>query len=442
MLKLTGLNRSLRWLLQVDQPVPARLEAEISAEVEKNYPWNLAVNVLDVANFWFGLSFVSSTTIVPLFVSKLTDSTLAIGLVAMIAQGAWFLPQLFTANVVERLARKKPVVVNLGFFSERLPMWLLVVAALLAKRSATVALLLFFVGYLWHGLGAGVVATAWQDLLARCFPVARRGRAFGMMMFVGTGIGAVGASMSAWLLRRFPFPTNFAYSFLIAAIFITLSVVFLALTREPVQPVTTPRRSNQQFWADLPKILQRDVNFQRFLVARLLLALTGMGTGFLAVAAVRQWGVADSTVGLYTAVNLIGQTIGNLAFGLLADKYGHKLSLEISGLAVMLAFFLAWLANAPVFYFAVFALLGVYTGAIIVSGIMVVLEFPAPEKRPTYAGLANTGVGLVSALAPLLGAGLAAVGYNWLFVMSGFSGLLGFVLMRWWVQEPRFVTGN
>jgi hypothetical protein len=51
-------------------------------------------------------------------------------------------------------------------------------------------------------------------------------------------------------------------------------------------------------------------------------------------------------------------------------------------------------------------------------------------------------VGLVSALAPLLGAGLAAVGYNWLFVMSGFSGLLGFVLMRWWVREPRFVTGN
>ena len=107
MLRLTSLNRSLRWLLQIDQPAVSRTDAEISAEVEQNYRWNFTVNLLDGASFWFGVSFISSTTIVPLFISKLTDSTLAIGLVAVIAQGSWFLPQLFTANLVERLARKK-----------------------------------------------------------------------------------------------------------------------------------------------------------------------------------------------------------------------------------------------------------------------------------------------------------------------------------------------
>lgn len=439
--RLTSLNRSLRWLLQIDQSVLPRTDAEIVIEAEQNYRWNFAVNLLDGVSFWFGLSFISSTTIVPLFISKLTDSTLAIGLVAVIAQGAWFLPQLFTANVVERLARKKPVVVNLGFFLERLPMWLIVLAALAAGRSTTAALLLFLLGYAWHGLGAGVIATAWQDMLARCFPVARRGRFFGTTMFVGAGIGAMGAGFSAWMLRTFPFPTNFVYSFLIAAGFINLSWVFLALTREPVQPVTAPRQSNRQFWSDLPRILRRDVNFSRFLVARLMLALSGMGTGFVTVAAVQVWQVADSTVGVYTAVYLAGQTVGNLLFGFLADKFGHKLSLEISGVAAMLAFLLAWLATSPAYFFAVFALIGVYTGAVIVSGIMVVLEFPAPEKRPTYAGLANTGVGVVSALAPLVGAGLATVGYDWLFGVSAVSGLLAFGLMRWWVQEPRFANG-
>ena len=435
------MNRSLRWLLQVDQPVLPRSEAEVVAEIEQNYRWNFTVNLLDGASFWFGLSFISATTIVPLFISKLTDSTLAIGLVAVIAQGSWFLPQLFTANVVERLARKKPVVVNLGFFLERLPMWLIVLAALMARRSTTAALLLFLLGYAWHGLGAGVVAIAWQDMLARCFPVARRGRFFGTTMFVGAGIGAMAAGFSAWMLRTIPFPINFVYSFLIAAIFINMSWVFLAMTREPVQPVTVPRQSNRQFWSDLPKILRRDVNFSRFLLARLVLALSGMGTGFVTVAAVQDWQVADSTVGVYTAVFLAGQTVGNLLFGFLADKFGHKLSLEISGLAAMLAFLLAWLAASPAYYFAVFAFIGVYSGAVIVSGIMVVLEFPAPEKRPTYAGLANTGVGIVSALAPLVGAGLAKIGYDWLFAVSAVSGLLAFGLMRWWVQEPRFVNG-
>ena len=441
MLRLTSLNRSLRWLLQIDQPAVSRTDAEISAEVEQNYRWNFTVNLLDGASFWFGVSFISSTTIVPLFISKLTDSTLAIGLVAVIAQGSWFLPQLFTANLVERLARKKPVVVNLGFFLERLPMWVIVLAAFVAGKSTTAALLLFLLGYAWHGLGAGVIATAWQELLARCFPVGKRGRFFGTTMFVGAGIGTMAAGFSAWILRYFPFPTNFVYSFAIAAAFINLSWLFLAMTREPVQLVTAPRQSNRQFWADLPQLLRRDVNFRRFLVARLVLALSGMGTGFVTVAAVRQWQVADSTVGVYTAVYLAGQTVGNLMFGFLADKFGHKLSLEISGLAAMLAFLLAWLAASPAYYFVVFALIGVYTGAVIVSGIMVVLEFPVPEKRPTYAGLANTGVGIVSALAPLVGAGLATIGYDWLFGVSAVSGLLAFGLMRWWVQEPRFVTG-
>lgn len=430
-------NIALRKLLLIDQPVPIRSDEEIAAEVEKNYRWNFTVNLLDGATFWLGLSFISSATIVPLFVSKLTDSPFVIGLVAVIAQGSWFLPQLFTANVVERLARKKPVVVNLGFFTERLPLWLVVVAAMAATRSTNLAIFLFLISYAWHGLGAGIVATAWQDMIARCFPVDRRGRFFGTTMFVGAAIGTVAASLSAWLLRSYPFPTNFVLVFAIGALSITISWGFLALTREPVQPVTAPRQSNRQFWADLPRILSRDHNFRHFLVGRLLLALGGMGAGFVTVSAVQRWSVPDSTVGIYTATYLIGQTIGNLAFGFLADRFGHMLSLELTSLASVGAFALAWLAPTSEWYFVVFTLMGVSVGGNIVSGILVVLEFCAPEKRPTYTGLTNTSTGLVSSLAPLIGAWLAAYGYNWLFALGATFSLLAYVVFHWWVQEPR-----
>ena len=68
----THFKSVMRWLLRVDLPVPARSEAEVAGEVERHYPWNFVVNLLDGATFWFGLSFMSSTTIVPLYVSKLT----------------------------------------------------------------------------------------------------------------------------------------------------------------------------------------------------------------------------------------------------------------------------------------------------------------------------------------------------------------------------------
>ncbi|MDX1688341.1 MAG: MFS transporter [Candidatus Promineifilaceae bacterium] len=438
--QLSWPRRTLRALLQLDRPAPARSEDDVAAEVARNYPWNFTVNLLDGAAFWLGLSFASTTTIMPLFISKLSDSPLPLGLLAVLAQGGWFLPQLFTARAVEQLPRKKAVVVNLGFFLERVPMWFLPAAALLALRSPSLALVLFLLAYAWHAVGAGAVGPAWQDLIARCFPVARRGRFLGLTTFIGTGLGALGGLLSGRLLATLAFPANFAVTFAIAAAAITLSWAFLALTREPVQAVQGPRRTPRQFWSELPGILRRDDNFRRFLLGRGLLALSGMGLGFVTVAAVNRWSVPDHVVGGYTAAMLIGQTAGNLLFGFLADRHGHKLCLELSALAALLAYGLAWLAPNPAWYFAVFALLGLRLGGVLVSGILVVLEFSAPERRPTYVGLANTGVGIVGSLAPLLGAGLAGVGYSWLFALSASAGLASLLVLRWWVQEPRWAA--
>jgi MFS family permease len=361
-------------------------------------------------------------------------------LVAVIAQASWFLPQIFTANFVERLPRKKPLVINLGFFLERLPVWLLVVAALVANWSPTLALLLFFVGYAWFGLGGGVIATAWQDLIARCFPIERRGRFLGIAAFAGTGVGTAGAALSIWLLDSLRFSTNFVFIFTIAAIAMLVSWFFLALTREPVPPLDSSPQSNRQYLANLPDIVRRDRNFRQFLVARSLMALGNLGTGFVAVAAIHRWQIPDSTVGLFTALYLIGQTVGNLTFGFLADRFGHKLSLEIGALASALAFALARLASAPAWIYVVFFLLGVNSGAVMVSGTLVALEFSEPQRRPTYAGLANSVTGLASIVAPLLGAWLASIDYGWLFAASSAINLVALVVMRWWVREPRWIA--
>jgi MFS family permease len=425
-------------LLQTDRPVPRLTDEAIAAEVQRNYHWNFAVNLLDGATFWFGLSFISATTIVPLFVSKLTTSPFLIGLVAIIAQGAWYLPQLFSANFIEQLPRKKPMIVNLGFFLERLPMWIIVIAAPMANYSLELACLVFFIGYAWHGIGAGICGPAWQDLIARCFPVDRRGRFFGTTMFIGAAAGAAGAALSIWVLRSVPFPTNFFVVFAIAAAALTVSWGFLALVREPVQAVDLPRQSNRQFLAKLPGLIRRDLNFRHFLIARSLIALGTLGTGFITVSAISRWQVADSTVGVYTAVYLLGQTAGNLFFGFLADRFGHKLSLTIGALASALAFALAWLAPGPEWIYAVFFLLGINLGAVLVSGILVTLEFSEPKRRPTYAGIANTTVGLASIIAPLVGAWLAILDYGWLFAVGAAVNLIAALVMHWWVKEPRW----
>jgi MFS family permease len=431
----------LRWLLEVDKPVPPRDDAAIAAEADKNYRWNFAVNLLDGAWFWFGLSFISATTLLPLFVTKISTNPLWIALLAVLTQAAWSLPQLIAAGPTERVARKKAIIVNLGFFTERVPLFVLPLAALLAVQQPMLALLLFFVGYAWHGFGAGAVAPAWSDLIASCFPVDKRGWFFGLTAFIGTGLGAVGALGSSWLLETYPYPLNFALNFLIAAVAILISWGFLALAREPVRPLPVHIEPPPSSSKKIEQVVRTDTNYRNFLVARLLGSLGRMGAGFITVAVMLHWAPPDATVGLFTVALLLGQTLGTLAAGLVADRWGHKMSLTIGMVVNAASFALAWLAQDTLWFYPVFLLNGAANGMLIVSSVLSVMEFSAPEDRPTYIGLGNTVTGIGSAIAPLIGGLLAVISYDFLFVASAVVSIVGVVVLAVFVREPRGVVG-
>ncbi|MFK7804290.1 MAG: MFS transporter [Anaerolineae bacterium] len=438
--KFSSTPKLLRRMLYLDHEVTTLTPAEADEARETDFRWNLIFNSFDVIFFMGGISLLSATTILPLFISKLSTSPIPLAILAMMAQGGFFLPQLLTANFIERLDHKKPMVVNIGFLSERLPALLMFFTPIVALSNPTLSLVLFLLLYTWFSLGGGIVAPAWQDMVARCFSPTRRGRFFGTNMFLGTLLGIGLASLAGWILESVIYPQNFMWVFGIAGVFVLISWFFLMPVREPIEPgkiVETPIR---QYFAELPALLRSDKNFANYLIARFVIALAEMGTGFLTVAAIINWTVSDGTVATYTTILLIGQTSASLILGFLADKYGHRLSLQIGVAASVLAFGIAWLAPNPNWYFAVFLLLGFYTGAKIVSGTLLVLEFCSTEKRPTYVGIANTLAGIGSMIAPIVGAWLAIAGYEWLFVFSMVASVVAFFMLRYWVKEPRFET--
>jgi len=426
-------------LLLLDKPVPHRSDEEVIAEAERNYSWNFAMSVLDGAAFWFGLAFASSATIVPLFVSKITLNPIVIGLVAMIAQSSWYLPQLFAAGPTERVDRKKTIVVNLGFFLERLPVWFWPISALLAVTAPVFALVMFMITYLWHGVGAGLLGPAWQDLIARCFSVNRRGRMLGLTSFIGTGMGTVGALVSSRVLTQYDYPWSFVITFGVAAVAITASWFFLALVREPEQPAQVSEDNRRPIWQRARKILQVDANFRRFLIYRIGIVAGAMATGFLTVVAIERWSVADGIVGYFTAAMLLGQTFGSLLAGMLADRYGHKVPLIVGGAAQVFGFTLALVGGVPASYYVVFALIGMSGGVHFVSGLLIALEFSAPAQRPTYVGISNTAAGIASAFAPLIGGYLASIGFQLLFIACIVVGGCALVWLVIGVRDPRHV---
>ena len=409
-----------------------------SPNKEKNYRWNFTVNLLDGASFMFGNSFISAATIIPLFISKLTPSLVPIGLVSIITSAGWFLPQLFSARITERYQKMKRIVVGWGLFLERLPIWAMMISAFLARFNLLLALVIFLISLAWHALGAGVIAPSWMGLLAKIFSPEKRGSFMGITMFLGVGMGVLGSAASAWLLENFNFPNSFAILFGIAAFFISLSWVFLAMTREPIGVVETRDQDWGTYWQDLIRILKEDHNFRRYVISNVIITFGAMGSGFVTISAIQRFSVSDATVGLYTLVMLIGQALGNLVLGWMADRFGHKLSVEIGIFATFLAFLLSLFMPSEEYYFVVYALLGINYSVGIVSGMLLVWEFCDTSRVPTYSGLANTTRGLIGLLAPIIATSLAEWRYEILFGVCACLTLLGLGLFLFWVKEPRW----
>jgi MFS family permease len=177
----------------------------------------------------------------------------------------------------------------------------------------------------------------------------------------------------------------------------------LAFVREPLQAVPRERKLQGAGWAQMRATVRQDHNFRTYMGARMMLVLGTMGSGFLTVMAVARWDVPDAVVGIYTAILLMGQTVGNLLAGVIADRIGHKVPLVIGGIAQVMGYLVAALTPSPVGMYAVYALVGLSVGINVVSGVLIAMEFSTPERRPSYVGLANSAVGIASGLAPLIG---------------------------------------
>jgi len=241
-----------------------------------------------------------------------------------------------------------------------------------------------------------------------------------------------------FVLDKFTFPLGYVFSFAIASALFFLSWVSLSLTREPAVYSSKPPVSQLDYLHYLPEILRKDRNFRIYLLAQIIFSLSGMATGYLAIYSVQTWNLPDSEASGFMIALQIGLTLANLFFGFLADRKGHKLSLEICWLLSTLLLALAIIAPSPGWFFPIFFLSGAVSAGTFLSGISIVYEFTDAENRPTYIGLANTIPGIVVSVAPLIGGWLAgAMSYRSMFTISAIIGAVSWLLLRFAVGEPR-----
>jgi MFS family permease len=397
--------------------------------------FNTVVNLLDGAFFGSALGFASFITIIPLFVSQLTDSAILIGLVPAIHVVGWQLPQLLTSSRIQRLSRYKPMVLAMTTL-ERLPFFgLALLAWLLPGMGRPLALAITFILLVWQGFGGGLTATVWQLMIGKIIPVSWRGGFFGAQSAAANLLASVTAVAAGQILERFASPLDFTLCFLLAGVSMTVSFVFLASTRETEHAPSRSAAVHADLLGDVRRILRSDGHFRRFVLIRGIFQL-GMGAfSFYAVYAVGQLGASAGLVGWLTGTLIFADTLANPVLGALGDRKGHRLVVLVGAVVALASTALAGWLTAIQAWFVIFALAGVSTVVGWTTTMVLSFEFGAPADQATYIGLSNTLIAPATLASPFLaGWTIEAFGYQVMFRASAgiflVAALLALSLLR------------
>ena len=415
------------------------IDSQITTQKVKRYKheifmfrrWNFAFNIAEHSFDLFGRTFISIVTVLPVFLSFLTDSKTVIGLLPGIYIFFWLLPQIISAYFTEPIKQKKRIIV---FFKiiYAFPWLILAIYFLLFFKasSSKTALVVFFTAFAIYALFGGLATPTWLAFIGKLIYRNRRGAFYGYWYIIGTGLAVLGAFAIKHILAAFPFPVNFAICFLLAFSFLCLANTFLAITREPHTPKATDRISPKEYFSNA-KLILKNRSFSRFVFCMIMSAFgPTMANAFYIIYIRQRFNVPIGDIGIFTAVLLISQIIAAAIGGKLTDKLGAKKVFTATRLIAALCSIWALMTNNLTGAYIIFVIMGICIGFTAVSYHNLILELAPFDKRATYIGLVNTIRAPFAAISPIIGGMIIDfVSYKLLFIIAAISSLISMIII-------------
>lgn len=410
---------------------------------------NYRVGILHRALAELGKTLADPSVVLALLVRQLSGSNLLVGLLSTIRYGGWFLPQLFVAGLIQHRPRKGPTYVKAEL--ARCAGYGIIAVVILIMPHSNLLLPVFFglfaLSYLAHGVGS----VPNFDVIGKAIPVTKRGPFFARANLWG-GIMAFGAG---FLVRTMlsegegisPPIERYALLILLSAAFLALAALVFRGIREPIleagsKPVTWMRHLRQA-----PALLARRGDYRRLVGTLVFMTVAQrLADPFYIIYATEVLHVPVSMAGLYLSALVFSKILSNLLWDYLSRRRESPVTLQLSAAASLAVPVVAVLIGAlmvatrssslsqgtlPGYAFVlVFLLMGVRDSGKHIGKRSVLLDVVPAEERPTYWGLLNTMLGIVSLLPVLAGK---------LIDWAGFQSLFGLVaalaLMGWWISH-------
>jgi len=403
--------------------------------VDRNYRRNAIAIMIDNSMFYLISLGLSQYTILPLYLSKLTDSNLLIGLIPTVFVIGFALPQLWIARFLKGKRQSKKYIITVAVVQRLSILAFLLLTLFQHHLSNNLVIALFFINYAIQNLTTGAWFPMWVDFVGRAIPH-KRGMVFGLSYLIGGVLSLLGGVLITYLLTSLPYPNAISASAAIAFFASLVSLAAILCWKEVEVPEKPEQAIAREAHGDLFLKVRKDRNFHRFLIWRGVIVALEMALPFLTINALLRMNLEDAQVGIFAVILSVSQTALNVFWGWIGDRIGYLKIILVSAFLGAVGAILAASASTVAMFYVIFFLMGAMLAGMQLAGINIIFEF-AYDDVPTYTAINQLVLSPLSGAAPLLGGVLAgSLGYASLFWISGLVALVGFVGMALKVKSP------
>jgi hypothetical protein len=375
---------------------------------KNNYKKNYILLLLEGILFDVGFVFFNPSTILPLLMMKLTNSSVMVGMLAMLRYLSPGIFSLISGNQTRPCKYKKKYLLIVSAIG-RLPIWILGISLFLINSNNKIFWggIILFVNFLFWS-GDGSVTPVWSDIVGKTILPDQRGRFF-LNRQVISGFLSLLASL---LIRKILdssiliFPNDYGIIISISALIFTFSLLSLVPINE-ASSITSEKDSYKEMIIKIPKYFKNNSGFSFSMITLFFSNLSTIALPFYITYSQIDFNLTEKHVASFVIIQILGRITAGLAYGLIGDKYGHEKSIFLN----VTSAFLAPLSIIILIYFNIesaficfgiaYFFLGFFLGGWVVF-INYTIDIIDQKNRTFFVGLINL-IKIPTAMAPLMG---------------------------------------
>ncbi len=382
--------------------------------------------------------FKTESIIIPIFVGSITDNNWVLGCLPLLSRAGLTLAPLWVAPTLRQAPRKKFWLVA---FCCGMAAPFLTLAALWRVEAFRVASwfpLVFLTLYFTFFTAAGMAQIAFGALQGKLIRAVRRGWLMAVSGIAGSvlAITAAFCLLRPWLELEPALSFQLIFGFAGCGFLVAAAVVWALWEPVVVAPETPPRNRLLEMY----DVFRHDARFRRLAYAAWMhMSMLLLFPHYVSLLKTR-FEPQPFDVFMWVVVQNASAGIFSLLAGVLADKFGNRLSLQLQMFAAIgtpLLTLLLSTMDVPVQYtWLTFIALGL-TPVVFKTLSNYVLELAPPEDHPRYLStLSLTLAAPYLLLAMLVGVAIDLAGHGPVFCTMAGIGLCGAVA-AFWLDEPR-----